>query len=74
MDAGNCDAIVLFGAFVKHLDAAGCAGGARVMVEKPFGRDLTSARELNRILHTVFPESSILRIDHYLGKEPVPMQ
>ena len=45
--------------------------GARVVVEKPFGRDLASARALNRTLHAVFPESSIFRIDHYLGKEPV---
>jgi glucose-6-phosphate 1-dehydrogenase len=51
--------------------APGCAGGARVIVEKPFGRDLESARELNTILHKVFPESSIFRIDHYLGKRPV---
>lgn len=51
--------------------ADGCAGGARVVVEKPFGHDLASARELNQILHTVFPESSIFRIDHYLGKRPV---
>lgn len=42
-----------------------------MIVEKPFGRDLASARSLNQILHTVFPESSIFRIDHYLGKEPV---
>ena len=51
--------------------AAGCAGGARVIVEKPFGRDLASAQELNQILHNVFPESAIFRIDHYLGKRPV---
>ena len=44
---------------------------ARVIVEKPFGQDLASARELNRILHAVFPESAIFRIDHYLGKRPV---
>ena len=44
---------------------------ARVAVEKPFGRDLASARALNETLHQVFPESSIFRIDHYLGKEPV---
>jgi len=42
-----------------------------VVVEKPFGRDLASAQELNRILHRSFPESAIFRIDHYLGKEPV---
>ena len=51
--------------------AAGCEGGARVIVEKPFGHDLASARELNGILHRVFSEPSIFRIDHYLGKQPV---
>ncbi len=61
----------LFAAIVEGLEQAGCARGARVIVEKPFGRDLASARSLNQILHTVFPESSIFRIDHYLGKEPV---
>ena len=48
-----------------------CARGARVVVEKPFGRDLASARALNATLHSVFDESDIFRIDHYLGKEPV---
>ena len=48
-----------------------CREGARVVVEKPFGRDLVSARELNRILHNHFPEECIFRIDHFLGKEPV---
>jgi glucose-6-phosphate 1-dehydrogenase len=61
----------LFGVVAKGLKKAGCAENARVVVEKPFGRDLASARELNRILHEVFPESAIFRIDHYLGKEPV---
>ena len=61
----------LFGAVVKNLKQASCATDARVVVEKPFGRDLASARALNRTLHEVFPESSIFRIDHYLGKEPV---
>ena len=61
----------LFSAVVKNLQQAGCAKGARVVVEKPFGRDLASAQALNRTLHEVFPESSIFRIDHYLGKEPV---
>jgi glucose-6-phosphate 1-dehydrogenase len=50
---------------------AGTGPEARVVVEKPFGRDLASAKELNRVLHKVFPESSIFRIDHYLGKEAV---
>lgn len=61
----------LFGVVAKGLQQAGCADNARVVVEKPFGRDLASARELNRILHEVFPESAIFRIDHYLGKEAV---
>jgi glucose-6-phosphate 1-dehydrogenase len=61
----------LFGTVAKGLKQAGCAEQARVVVEKPFGRDLASAQELNRTLHEVFPESSIFRIDHYLGKEPV---
>lgn len=61
----------LFGTVVKALDASGCAEHARVIVEKPFGRDLESARALNATLHEVFDESSIFRIDHYLGKEPV---
>jgi glucose-6-phosphate 1-dehydrogenase len=61
----------LFPVVARHLAEAGCARGARVVVEKPFGRDLSSARELNRILHEYFPESAIFRIDHYLGKEPV---
>ena len=61
----------LFGEVVKQLKAAGCTEGARVVVEKPFGRDLDSARELNAILEKSFPESAIFRIDHFLGKEPV---
>jgi len=61
----------LFETVVEGLEKSGCAGGARVVLEKPFGRDLASARELNRILHRVFDESRIFRIDHYLGKEAV---
>jgi len=61
----------MFDVVVKHLAASGCAKGARVLVEKPFGRDLASARELNRILLSTFAESDIFRIDHYLGKQPV---
>jgi glucose-6-phosphate 1-dehydrogenase len=62
----------LFGTVVEHLAQAGCApDGSRVIVEKPFGRDLASARELNRILLRTFDEQHIFRIDHYLGKEPV---
>ena len=66
----------LFGLVVDQLAKSSCtvescALGARVIVEKPFGRDLGSAQELNRILRAVFPESAIFRIDHYLGKRPV---
>jgi glucose-6-phosphate 1-dehydrogenase len=61
----------LFGVVVDQLGKSGCARGARVIIEKPFGRDLASARALNRILLGNFDEASIFRIDHYLGKEPV---
>jgi glucose-6-phosphate 1-dehydrogenase len=61
----------LFAIVIKNLGAAGLAEHARVIVEKPFGRDLASARELNRIALSVFPEDSIFRIDHYLGKEAI---
>jgi glucose-6-phosphate 1-dehydrogenase len=62
----------LFGTVAEGLAKVGLnCPGARVVVEKPFGRDLVSARELNNILHGVFDESSIFRIDHFLGKEPV---
>jgi glucose-6-phosphate 1-dehydrogenase len=62
----------LFTKVVEHLAAAGCApSGARVVVEKPFGRDIASARALNRILLKNFTEDRIFRIDHYLGKSPV---
>lgn len=61
-----------FGAVVEQLGAAGCAPpGARVIVEKPFGRNLESARVLNRVLLSTFDEARIFRIDHYLGKRPV---
>jgi glucose-6-phosphate 1-dehydrogenase len=60
-----------FGTVVQELARSGSADGAKVVVEKPFGRDLESAMELNRTLREVFPERSIFRIDHYLGKEPV---
>ncbi|RPH73037.1 MAG: glucose-6-phosphate dehydrogenase [Myxococcaceae bacterium] len=62
---------MLFATVVEALSKSSCATGARVVVEKPFGRDLKSAEELNRILHQVFPEQSVFRIDHYLGKEAV---
>ena len=61
----------VFGTVVKELHRTGVATDARVVVEKPFGRDLESARALNRTLLDVFPESSTFRIDHYLGKEGV---
>jgi glucose-6-phosphate 1-dehydrogenase len=61
----------LFGKVVEQLAAAGCTTGARVVVEKPFGRDLESAHQLNRILLSTFDEDHIFRIDHYLGKRPV---
>jgi len=62
---------VLFGKVVEQLAASGCTQGARVIVEKPFGRDLESARKLNAILLRSFDEDHIFRIDHYLGKRPV---
>jgi glucose-6-phosphate 1-dehydrogenase len=61
----------MFPVVVKNLAEAGCIGGARIVVEKPFGRDLTSARELNATLRTYLSEPQIFRIDHYLGKEAV---
>ncbi|MEO7730357.1 MAG: glucose-6-phosphate dehydrogenase [Kofleriaceae bacterium] len=61
----------MFATVVDHLKRSGCASDARVVVEKPFGRDLRSARELQRSLRSVFAENDIFRIDHYLGKEPV---
>ena len=61
----------LFPHVVDGLGRSGCAGDARVILEKPFGRDLASAQALNKTLHTIFDESAIFRIDHYLGKEPV---
>ena len=62
---------VMFELVVEQLGKAGCADGARVIVEKPFGHDLASARELNGVLLHAFDETSIFRIDHYLGKRPV---
>ncbi len=61
----------LFETVIEALGGGGMAGGARVIVEKPFGRDLASARELNRVAQSVFPEDSIFRIDHFLGKEEI---
>ena len=62
---------VLFGTVVEQLGKSGCGKNARVIVEKPFGTDLESARNLNRILLQTFPEQAIFRIDHFLGKRPV---
>ena len=61
----------MFPVVVKGLANSGCAKDARVILEKPFGRDLVSARKLNDTLHQAFPEECIFRIDHYLGKEAV---
>ena len=61
----------LFETVVENIGKSHGAGDARVIVEKPFGHDLTSARELNKILLSIFEESSIFRIDHFLGKRPV---
>ena len=61
----------LFPVVIGGLDHAGAARGARVVVEKPFGRDLAGSRALNRVLHGVFRERDVFRIDHYLGKEAV---
>jgi glucose-6-phosphate 1-dehydrogenase len=61
----------LFETVIKGLGTAKLAENARVIVEKPFGRDLSSARELNRVARSVFPEDSIFRIDHFLGKEAI---
>jgi glucose-6-phosphate 1-dehydrogenase len=78
LDGSGCPAYYLaippslFETVVTHLSSSGCANGTpRVILEKPFGRDLASARELNATLHKTFDESSIFRIDHYLGKNPV---
>lgn len=62
---------VLFPTIIAQLDQSGCATGARIIVEKPFGTDFESARALNKVLLAKFSESAIYRIDHYLGKRPV---
>ncbi|MFZ0214322.1 MAG: glucose-6-phosphate dehydrogenase [Candidatus Dormiibacterota bacterium] len=61
----------LFGTVIEGLNASGCADGARVIVEKPFGTDLASARKLNEVVSSVFPETAVFRIDHFLGKETI---
>lgn len=62
---------VLFAEVAKEMSKSRCSQNARIVVEKPFGNDLHSAQELNRVLHSILPESAIFRIDHYLGKRPV---
>ena len=61
----------MFATVIAHLAQLTCAKDARVVLEKPFGRDLLSAQALDHTLHEYFPETAIFRIDHYLGKEPV---
>jgi glucose-6-phosphate 1-dehydrogenase len=61
----------MFPVVIRHLGDSGCATNARVIVEKPFGRDLASAKALSDTIHTVFDEDAVFRIDHYLGKEAV---
>jgi glucose-6-phosphate 1-dehydrogenase len=61
----------MFPVVIKGLEKAGCTKGARIVVEKPFGRDLESAKALDAVLHEVFHEKAIFRIDHFLGKEAV---
>jgi glucose-6-phosphate 1-dehydrogenase len=61
----------LFETVIQNLGMSGCAKGARVIVEKPFGRDLTTARKLNTVVHSNFTEENVFRIDHYLGKNAV---
>ena len=61
----------LFATVIERLRGEGLAAGARVVVEKPFGRDLASARQLNSVVRSAFPESSVFRIDHFLGREEI---
>jgi glucose-6-phosphate 1-dehydrogenase len=61
----------LFPEVIKQLHASGCAVGGRVVIEKPFGHDLSSARALNEVVHTAFAEENVFRIDHFLGKNAV---
>ena len=61
----------LFGRIAEGIAGAGRAEGARVMVEKPFGTDLPSARALNETMHRVFPEDAVYRVDHWLGLDPL---
>ena len=61
----------VYGDIVRRIGEAGLQENAKIVLEKPFGRDIESARELNRVIHSVFHESQVFRIDHYLGKETV---
>jgi glucose-6-phosphate 1-dehydrogenase len=61
----------LFPGVLTQLHASGCAAGGRVVIEKPFGHDLASARVLNEVVHTAFAEENVFRIDHFLGKNAV---
>ena len=61
----------VFGLVLERLGRAGCARGGRVIIEKPFGQDLRTARELNRLVHDTFDENNVFRVDHYLGKNAV---
>ena len=61
----------LFAEVLRQLEASGCAKGGRVVIEKPFGHDLASANALNQVVHSVFPEEEVFRIDHFLGKNAV---
>jgi glucose-6-phosphate 1-dehydrogenase len=61
----------MFATVAEGLAKSGCSKDARIIVEKPFGRDLASAQALNRTIHQFFPERAVCRIDHFLGKEPV---
>ncbi|HWG16987.1 MAG TPA: hypothetical protein VN678_03945, partial [Acidobacteriaceae bacterium] len=62
---------MLFPTVIENLGKSGLAKDARVVVEKPFGRDLASAEALNKVARSVFPEDSIFRIDHFMGKEAI---
>src|ERR1700739_2523965 len=62
---------VLFPEVLKQLQASGCVGEGRIVIEKPFGQDLASAQTLNQLVHTVFAEKNVFRIDHFLGKNTV---
>ena len=61
----------LFGTVIDRLGESGCAEGARIVIEKPFGNDLATAKKLNGVVHGVFREENVFRIDHYLGKNAV---